>query len=90
MEKELLSSGIVYLIITIVVTIVIFLIFRALVLWYWKINKIVGYLKEISDNIKLLKGDKTSAYTDSWACPKCGSRNPSNKYTCENCKYKIV
>ena len=62
MDKELLSSGIVYFIIAIVATIIIFLIFRALVLWYWKVNEIVRYLKEIS------------AFTDSWACPKCGDQ----------------
>jgi len=36
----------------IVVIITLFLIFRAIVLWYWKISEIVKLLKEIADNLK--------------------------------------
>lgn len=36
----------------IVVVIVLFLIFRAIILWYWKINKIVKLLEEIANNLK--------------------------------------
>jgi len=34
------------------VVIVLFLIFRTFVLWYWKINKIVKLLEEIAGNLK--------------------------------------
>jgi len=40
------------ILIGIIVAILLFLIFRAYVLWYWKINEIVKLLKEISDNLK--------------------------------------
>ena len=36
----------------IAVIIVLFLIFRAIVLWYWGINKIISLLEEIADNLK--------------------------------------
>lgn len=34
------------------ITLVLFLVFRAVALWYWKVDKIVKLLKEISDNLK--------------------------------------
>jgi len=40
------------LLIGIAITIAIFLIFRALVLWYWKIDKIVKLLEEIVSHLK--------------------------------------
>jgi len=40
------------LLIGIAIVVVVFLIFRALVLWYWKIDKIVKLLEEIIDNLK--------------------------------------
>lgn len=40
------------LLISIAITVVIFLIFRALVLWYWKIDKIVKLLEEIVSHLK--------------------------------------
>jgi hypothetical protein len=36
----------------IAVIIALFLIFRAIVLWYWGISKIIRLLEEIADNLK--------------------------------------
>ena len=33
-----------------------FLLIREIVMWYWKINKIVGLLEDIKENTKHLKG----------------------------------
>lgn len=44
------------ILIGIIIAIVLFLIFRAYVLWYWKVDEIVKLLKEISNNLK--KGSK--------------------------------
>ncbi len=44
--------------ISIVIAIVLFLIFRVYVLWYWKVDEIVKLLKEISNDLKRgLKGE---------------------------------
>ncbi|XOB40799.1 MAG: hypothetical protein ACKKMW_01910 [Candidatus Nealsonbacteria bacterium] len=40
------------ILIGIIVAIVLFLIFRAYVLWYWKVDEIIKLLKEISNNLK--------------------------------------
>lgn len=50
------------IIIAALVFIVLFLIFRALVLWYWRINEIADTLGEINKNIAKLVG--TSAKTE--------------------------
>ena len=36
----------------VIIIIISFLIFRAIILWYWKVNEIVKLLKEIRDNTK--------------------------------------
>jgi hypothetical protein len=43
---------------TITGTILLFLIFRAIVLWYWKIDTIVSLLQDISDSLSNT-GEKT-------------------------------
>lgn len=45
-------------IIVITVTVAIFLIFRAVVLWYWKINRIVVLLEDIESHLN--HGDSDS------------------------------
>ncbi len=40
------------LIIGIGISLALFLIFRAAVLWYWKVDEVVGLLKEISNKLK--------------------------------------
>ncbi len=39
------------ILIYIVITVLIFLVCRVIVLWYWKIDKIVSLLKEIADSL---------------------------------------
>jgi len=39
------------ILISIVITVLIFLACRVIVLWYWKIDKIVSLLKEIADSL---------------------------------------
>ena len=41
-----------------IVCITFWLLFRELLTWYWKINKIVSTLEEISSNLKILTTDK--------------------------------
>jgi len=50
----------IHFLISILIVIVIFLIFRALVLWYWKIDKIVKLLEMIVHNleVKLSKSEE--------------------------------
>ena len=39
-------------IIGILIILVLFLLFRSVNLWYWKINEVIKLLKEIRDNLK--------------------------------------
>ena len=50
----------IHFLISILIVIVIFLIFRALILWYWKIDKIVKLLEIIAHNleVKLSKSEE--------------------------------
>lgn len=54
-------------IVAVVIFIVLFLIFRAMVLWYWRINEIADTLGEINKNIAKLAGApiKTEAQKNS-------------------------
>jgi len=44
-------------VIGIIIILVLFLLFRSINLWYWKINEIVSLLKEIRDNQKKKSGE---------------------------------
>ena len=48
----------------ILVVILLFLIFRALVLWYWKVNKIVSLLEDIKKNTSPAKSEYEKVATD--------------------------
>ena len=41
--------GILPALVALAVVVVLFLVFRALVLWYWKLDKIEGHLRDIRD-----------------------------------------
>jgi len=44
-------------IIAFIITFLIFLVLRELVMWYWKINKVVGLLEEIRDLLQKNPGN---------------------------------
>ena len=46
--------------ISIVVLLIVFLIFRELVCWYWKINRIVELLESIERNTKIAPAERIS------------------------------
>ncbi len=39
-----------------VVTVILFLIFRAIVLWYWRVNEAITVLKSIDEKLGVLAG----------------------------------
>lgn len=56
------------IIVTMVVFVVLFLIFRALILWYWRINEMADTLHEINRNIaKLANGQESNSTANSSA-----------------------
>ena len=75
---------------------IIFLVFREVFCWYWKINERIALMKEIRDllssrSIKVVGISKTQATESSkpitTICPKCGKRNEGDltgQY-CEEC-----
>ena len=48
-------------VVAIVVLVVLFLIFRAIVLWYWCVNESVELLKGINDKLERLVGQRPGA-----------------------------
>ena len=47
--------------VALVVFIVLFLVFRVFVLWYWRVNEIANTLSEINKNIAKLAGEEAIA-----------------------------
>ena len=45
---------------TISILVVLFLLFRQVVCWYWKINEIVRLLEETNANLRLLAGTRAT------------------------------
>lgn len=68
-----------------------FLLFRAVNLWYWKIDEVVDLLKEQRRLLKKIAGESDSARSESseWACPKCNTKNKNVSFTCSNCGYSL-
>ena len=67
------------------VVLVVLLIFRTLVCWYFKIDKILEVLNRIADQTKA-----EDPYKNAWNCPKCNQMNKTKNTVCEKCGYRIV
>jgi len=91
-----------YSILALFIIIIVFLVLRSVVLWYWKIDHVVSTLDEINRSLKLLIGkEKDEEMSNSsskikydskgrWTCPKCGYLNDSFRKDCFDCKYNII
>ncbi len=63
--------------IILIISVVAFFIFRGLVLWYWKINRIVNLLESIDSK---LSGKRPRSEQNTKQCPSCGSKYNPNDY----------
>jgi hypothetical protein len=77
-------------IITLAVILVIFLVCREIVCWYWKQNEQVALLKEIRDMMAEQQGKVPVSSTTNSAkptkeCCKCGAKNRIQDFSCINC-----
>lgn len=52
------------LIISIAIVVALFLIFREIICWYWKMNETTMLLREIRDSVAYLKPDKVDSSTE--------------------------
>jgi uncharacterized paraquat-inducible protein A len=71
--------------VTILVTTALILVLRKVVLWYYKIDRMVELLEDIKS--ALTSQSKTE---DTWACPKCKVVNPNDVYKCTGCGYSLT
>lgn len=77
------------LVIFLIICFIIFLICREIVCWYFKINQMVGLLKEIRD--LLAKRDNSNVVrpvqevTEVNRCPSCNEVNSSDTQFCTSC-----
>ena len=86
-------DGVMYFAIFFVVTIIIFLVCREIVCWYFKINEKLSVLLEIRDLLRTSQGNSTLFINESSSssaditCEKCGKSYPENAAGsfCENC-----
>jgi hypothetical protein len=74
------------------IIIVIFLIFREIVCWYWKQNEIVSILKDIRHAVELQAGIETkenkktkSKPAGEAQCWNCGKKYPTSVTKCPDC-----
>jgi hypothetical protein len=95
-----LGDVILVIAIALAVFLVIFLLFRWINLWYWKIDKIVTLLEDQNNKLdQLVKASRKSEdrsigtpldSNDPWICPKCQHTNPNSTFTCQSCGYSLV
>lgn len=83
-----LESMIELILITLLIIIVVFLILREVVCWYWKINETLSVLKEIRDLLKSSEGFSENP-KKTWDCPKCNCVNKNTTYSCRECGYSL-
>ena len=80
------------ILISIVITIAVFLILRMFWLWYWKIDKIVELLENIDINtkkpIKKTKSTKVELSENSKVCSNCGAQYSKLISVCTSCGEK--
>ena len=57
---------------------------NGIVCTYIKIEEHLDVLR--TEYIKNTKSKNTPIL---WKCPKCGKDNPNDKYSCENCEYRL-
>ena len=61
------------------------LILRPIVLWYYKINEIVYLLEDIKYALTPQSKSKPT-----WVCPKCKFVNSNDVYDCKGCGFSLV
>ena len=66
--------------------VLLFLVFRNVLLWYYKIDKIVDLLEDIKYALTSSK-PKT---IPTWECPKCKTVNSNYVYACAECGYSLT
>lgn len=88
------------LLIILVILVGLFLAFRVVNLWYWKIDIGINLLKEQNRLLRKIAGEKESSSkvsiekegfldTEDWKCPECKHLNSSLKFACEDCDFKL-
>lgn len=70
-------------VIYLVVTLAAFLLLRPIFIWYWKIDVLIGLLREIKN--RLPEPDKTGT----WVCDYCKRENPPDVTVCPSCGHKL-
>ena len=92
-----LSTNLIALLIVIVIIIVFILIIREVVCWYFKINKMVGFLESIDNRLANMNFPATHAASTTGVsfgdinkkCKKCGTDNNVNAIECSKCGERL-
>lgn len=89
--KDLNNISTTFFLISALVGIACYLIFRQVNLWYWKINNIVDLLSEQNELLReYIAGNKSQENNDEWICPNCKNVNSNKTFECTKCKYKVA
>ncbi|MBU0567963.1 zinc ribbon domain-containing protein, partial [bacterium] len=81
-------GGVSTLLVILVIAIVIFLILREVVTWYWKINQRVGLLEDILAELRALRtGQPISKRLH---CDQCGAETVEGDEFCPGCGSKVA
>ena len=90
------SEAFLTIVITVIVSLAVFMIMRPIYLWYFKINEAIDLLERQTRAIEKMAGYSTSDANlgvrktkNEWECPKCGEINPNSTFTCGKCEYKL-
>lgn len=72
-----------------VVAIVVFLIARELLLWYWKINRIVWLLERSNTLLQGITETLGASNSSGWTCSACGASVGRNDRRCPSCHTQL-
>lgn len=82
--------------ITLLVLVVLFLIFREVICWYWKVNRMVELLESIDSRLSMsvagnamaTKPTSTSGPSVVETCPFCKEQSLRSNAACEHCGHQ--
>jgi hypothetical protein len=81
-----LEWALISFIIVVVIAVALFLLFRAIVLWYWRIDRIIELLEQIAQGTRGSLPTKQDRSVGQSKCPRCGAPlDPGVKF-CPKCK----
>jgi hypothetical protein len=87
-RREIMGNGLIGIVVAAAIWIALFLIFRAIVLWYWRVNEGIALLKSIDQKLNRIAGNTPESdgrtSVDPFRLKVCFARTPTGISMCKD------